>query len=131
MTPSGCCKAPASTPRRARSATLRRACKTPSYVRVCTGGRRTWRCSRSIRKNACWVIKHGIKMSAMRAWDTSHDDMTIWSMVAFLQKLPQLPPAEYEAIVAQAPPDDDMNMHAELPVGSTGHVQAAATAKKY
>lgn len=56
---------------------------------------------------AFWVIKHGIKMSAMPAWGTTHDDPTIWSMVAFLQKLPQLTPAEYKAIVAKAPPDTD------------------------
>ncbi|PTR29930.1 cbb3-type cytochrome c oxidase subunit III [Luteibacter sp. OK325] len=58
---------------------------------------------------AFWVIKHGIKMSAMPAWGGSHDDMTIWSMVAFLQKLPELTPASYKAMVAQAPPDEDMD----------------------
>jgi len=63
-------------------------------------------------RTAFWVIKHGIKMSAMPAWGSSHDDATIWSMVAFLQKLPNLTPAEYKAIVAKAPPDDDMEpMH--------------------
>ena len=59
-------------------------------------------------REAFWVIKHGIKMSAMPAWGGSHDDATIWSMVAFLQKLPDLTPDEYKAIVAKAPPDDDM-----------------------
>ncbi len=57
---------------------------------------------------AFWVIKHGIKMSAMPAWGGSHDDATIWSMVAFLQKLPGMTPAQYKDIVARAPPDDDM-----------------------
>ncbi|WP_158885417.1 cytochrome c [Rhodanobacter sp. L36] len=59
---------------------------------------------------AFWTIKHGIKMSAMPAWGGSHDDATIWSMVAFLQRLPTLTPAGYRAIVARAPPDDDMDM---------------------
>ncbi len=58
---------------------------------------------------AFWAIKHGIKMSAMPAWGASHDDATIWSMVAFLQKLPDLSPAQYREIVARAPPDDDMD----------------------
>ncbi|HUW28086.1 MAG TPA: c-type cytochrome [Sulfuriferula sp.] len=58
-----------------------------------------------------WVIKHGIKMSAMPAWGFSHDDATIWSMVAFLQKLPGMTPAQYRDIVARAPPDDDMDMN--------------------
>lgn len=57
---------------------------------------------------AFWVIKHGIKLSAMPAWGASHDDATIWSMVAFLQKLPRLTPSQYADMVAKAPPDDDM-----------------------
>ncbi|HEX5352692.1 MAG TPA: c-type cytochrome [Rhodanobacteraceae bacterium] len=63
-------------------------------------------------QDAFWVIKHGIKMSAMPAWglDGSHDDETIWSMVAFLEKLPGMTPAQYKAIVAKAPPDEDMDM---------------------
>jgi mono/diheme cytochrome c family protein len=64
-------------------------------------------------KDAFWVIKHGIKMSAMPAWGTSHDDATIWSMVAFLRKLPDLTPAQYKDIVAKAPPDEDMDMGGE------------------
>ncbi len=59
-------------------------------------------------RQAFWVIKHGIKMSAMPAWGFSHDDATIWSMVAFLQKLPGMTTAEYQALVAKAPPDEDM-----------------------
>ena len=66
-------------------------------------------------KVAFWAIKHGIKMSAMPAWGGSHDDATIWSMVAFLQKLPGMSPAQYKEIVAKAPPDEDMDM------GEGGH----------
>jgi mono/diheme cytochrome c family protein len=61
-------------------------------------------------KVAFWAIKHGIKMSAMPAWGASHDDLTIWSMVAFLQKLPGMTPQQYEDLVAKAPPDEDMDM---------------------
>ena len=61
-------------------------------------------------QDAFWVIKHGIKMSAMPAWGGSHDDATIWSLVAFIQKLPKMTPQEYKDIVAKAPPDDDMDM---------------------
>ena len=61
-------------------------------------------------RNAFWVIKHGIKMSAMPAWGASHGDATIWSLVAFLQKLPVLTPQQYKDIVAKAPPDEDMTM---------------------
>lgn len=61
-------------------------------------------------KVAFWTIKHGIKMSAMPAWGATHDDATIWSIVAFVQKLPHLGAAEYKDIVAKAPPDEDMDM---------------------
>jgi len=62
-------------------------------------------------KDAFWIIKHGIKMSAMPAWGMAgHDDRTIWSMVAFIETLPGMTPAQYKAIVARAPPDDDMDM---------------------
>ncbi|HET6545812.1 MAG TPA: cytochrome c [Rhodanobacteraceae bacterium] len=64
-------------------------------------------------QEAFWVIKHGIKMSAMPAWGFSHDDDTIWSMVAFLQELPSMTPAQYKEIVARAPPDEDMDMGGE------------------
>ena len=59
-----------------------------------------------------WVIKHGLKMTGMAAWGKTHDDTLIWNMVAFLQKLPNLSPEQYKALVKSAPEDHDemMNM---------------------
>lgn len=68
-------------------------------------------------RDAFWVIKHGIKMSAMPAWGASHDDATIWSMVAFLGKLPDLTPAQYKELIEKAPPDEDMDMNMDEPAG--------------
>jgi mono/diheme cytochrome c family protein len=48
-----------------------------------------------------WVIKHGIKASGMPAWGPTHDDQRIWAMVAFLQKLPQLTPQQYQILTAR------------------------------
>lgn len=45
-----------------------------------------------------WAIKHGIKMSAMPAWGTTHDDQAIWGMVAFLEKLPGMTLEQYKAL---------------------------------
>jgi len=45
-----------------------------------------------------WITKNGIKMTAMPAWSQTHDDATIWAIVAFLEKLPSMTPAEYQAI---------------------------------
>ena len=47
-----------------------------------------------------WVIKHGIKASGMPAWGKSMSDDYIWNMVAFLQQLPKLDEAQYQAMVA-------------------------------
>lgn len=58
-------------------------------------------------RTAFWVIKHGIKMTAMPAWGLTHDDATIWSIVAFVSKLPRMSPPEYKDMVAKAPPDED------------------------
>jgi mono/diheme cytochrome c family protein len=61
-----------------------------------------------------WVIKHGVKMSAMPAWGKTHSDDEIWNMVAFLQKLPKLTPGQYKMLVGIAvghhEHDDHMNM---------------------
>lgn len=46
---------------------------------------------------AFWVIKHGIKMTGMPAWGATHDDTEIWSLVAFIRKLPKMTPDDYRA----------------------------------
>ena len=45
------------------------------------------------------IIKHGIKMSGMPAWEPSHRGDEIWSMVAFLRTLPNISDDEYQAAV--------------------------------
>lgn len=51
-------------------------------------------------KIAFWVIKHGIKMSGMPAWGMNHDDATLWSLVAFLNKLPTMTEQDYSDLAA-------------------------------
>ncbi|WP_064504855.1 c-type cytochrome [Frateuria defendens] len=53
-------------------------------------------------REAFWVIKHGVKLSAMPAWGSSHDDATIWNMVAFIRKLPGMTPEQYQALAGEA-----------------------------
>lgn len=53
-----------------------------------------------------WIVKNGVKMTAMPAWGPTHSDEKIWSMVAFLQKLPEMTPAQYQAMDKQAGPDE-------------------------
>jgi len=46
-----------------------------------------------------WIIKHGLKMSGMPAWGLTHEDERLWSMVAFVRKLPNLTPAAYQELI--------------------------------
>ena len=64
---------------------------------------------------AFWVIKHGIKMTGMPAWGASHDDATIWALVAFLQKLPGLDANAYAKMVKEAPADEEMRPKGPAP----------------
>ena len=54
-----------------------------------------------------WVIKHGVKLSAMPAWGKTHSDDLIWDMVAFIRQLPKMGPDQYKAAVASAPEDHE------------------------
>ena len=60
-------------------------------------------------KTVFWVTKHGLKMSGMPAWGVGHDDETIWSIVAFVGKLPGLSAEHYKDMVARSPLDEEMN----------------------
>ena len=75
-----------------------------------------------------WIIKHGIKLSAMPAWGKTHDDQLIWDMVAFLQKLPSMNPEQYKAAVASAPESHEEMME-NMP-GMNGASEQHDTASK-
>ncbi|NNE88796.1 MAG: cytochrome c [Silicimonas sp.] len=49
-----------------------------------------------------WVTKHGIKMTGMPAWGASHDDASLWPVVAFMTRLPVLDADAYQALLASA-----------------------------
>jgi mono/diheme cytochrome c family protein len=59
-----------------------------------------------------WIIKHGLKMTGMHAWGLTHDDDRIWSMVAFLQKLPSLSAEQYKEL-AESGEGGHSHEHAE------------------
>lgn len=50
-----------------------------------------------------WIIKHGVKASGMPAWGVTHDDNSIWALVAFVEKLPGMTPEEYAQLTAATP----------------------------
>jgi cytochrome c553 len=46
-------------------------------------------------RRAFWIIKHGIKMSAMPSWGKTLDDAAIWDLVSFIRKMPEMTPETY------------------------------------
>jgi mono/diheme cytochrome c family protein len=49
-----------------------------------------------------WVTKHGIRMTGMPAWGTTHSDEEIWPVVAFMRTLPGLRVAQYREMLEAA-----------------------------
>ena len=84
-----------------------------------------------------WIVKHGIKMSGMPAWGKSMNDSSMWAMVAFLQKLPQMTPPAYAALVEASPghahgdgKTNSSQMHDELS-SVMQHTDAAAPPQQH
>jgi mono/diheme cytochrome c family protein len=44
-----------------------------------------------------WVVKNGIKMTAMPAWQFRFSEDELWAVVAFMRELPLISPAQYAA----------------------------------
>ena len=48
-----------------------------------------------------WILERGVKMSAMPSWGETRSHDQIWSLVAFLEALPGVSPAQYTAMRAR------------------------------
>ncbi|HKK15047.1 MAG TPA: cytochrome c [Gammaproteobacteria bacterium] len=53
-----------------------------------------------------WIVKNGVKMTAMPAWGPTHTDHQLWAIVAFLQKLPGMTPAQFQQLNKEVPRED-------------------------
>jgi mono/diheme cytochrome c family protein len=49
-----------------------------------------------------WIVRHGIKMSGMPAWEYHLAEEDLWATVAFLAEMPRMTPAAYSDWMAQA-----------------------------
>jgi mono/diheme cytochrome c family protein len=49
-------------------------------------------------RRAFWIVKHGIKMSAMPSWGKTLDDAAIWDVVSFVREMPEMTPEIYRQI---------------------------------
>ncbi len=66
----------------------------PQYLGAVVGG--------MADRDLFWVVKHGVKYSAMPAWPTQARDDEVWTIVAFLRQLPKLDAASYARLIAPA-----------------------------
>ena len=46
-----------------------------------------------------WIAKNGVRMTGMPAFGKTHKDEELWSVVAFIQRLPQMKPEQYDELV--------------------------------
>jgi len=72
-------------------------------------------------KGAYWVIKHGIKMSGMPAWGKSHDEQSLWDMVALLSALPSLSESDWQALLGDSDRPPTGHDHGSSGHGGAGH----------
>ena len=70
-----------------------------------------------------WIVKHGVKMTGMPAWGVTHDDELLWDVVAFVRKLPELTPEQYETMVKNAPKHEELMQ--DMQMGSEHEHKAA------
>lgn len=80
------------------------------------------------------VIKHGIKMTGMPAWGGPHGDEQVWSLVAFVNKLPGMTPQQYKDYVdspgakaAAAMAAHGTAVSSPVPAGASGTPGSAAS----
>lgn len=79
---------------------------------------------------AFWIIKHGLKMTAMPAWGLTHDDHKIWAMVAYLQKQPRMSAAEFH-VLAEGASDEDRDHTRMAPAAAATAATPASAASTH
>ena len=80
-----------------------------------------------------WIVKHGVKYSAMPAWPTQDRDDEVWSIVAFLRVLPRIDNSRYQALAgltadsvpAPAPRLPQGSSHPDIAMNSAGPLDVA------
>lgn len=73
-----------------------------------------------------WITKNGIKMTGMPAFGPNNSDDELWSIVAFLQTLPDVTPDQYQAMKQVAMPPDTMRK-----APPTAHVEERREDRKH
>ncbi len=75
-----------------------------------------------------WVIKYGVKMTAMPAWEYQVSEQDLWDLTAFLKRLPSLSPEDYRQWNTRLPPAGETPVATVIPASSLGNVMAGRRA---
>ncbi len=49
-----------------------------------------------------WIVEHGVKMTGMPSFGMTHTDKEVWSIVAFIEKLAEMSPGQYQRMKQEA-----------------------------
>lgn len=80
-------------------------------------------------KELFWIVKNGIKYTGMPAWAAQEHDDEVWSMVAFLLKLPALDAASYRQLAEGKTPPPGEKPVEEIVRDGTGSIALAVCAR--
>lgn len=58
-----------------------------------------------------WIVKHGLRATGMPSFAGTHTENQLWSLVAFVQKLPGISSDRYRALVEAADPQHEQHEH--------------------
>jgi mono/diheme cytochrome c family protein len=50
-----------------------------------------------------WITEYGVRMTGMPAWGPTHSDNEIWAIVAFLDRVTKMSPADYRKMDREVP----------------------------
>ena len=73
-----------------------------------------------------WVIRYGIKMSGMPAWEFRLADADLWAVTGFVDTLPQLSPRDYQAAIAPAAAAESATSNAPAATSASSAAGGAA-----
>ena len=81
-----------------------------------------------------WIVKHGIKYTAMPSWATQNRDDEVWAMVAFLERMPDLSPSAYQGLASGGlgvAPGDCAGCHGQHGEGNAAYPRIAGLDAAY
>jgi mono/diheme cytochrome c family protein len=58
-----------------------------------------------------WIVDNGLKMTGMPSFGVTHSEKEMWAIVAFLRRLPNLNPRQYNALLKAAGFQEGREMH--------------------